>query len=154
MWSSFSRSVVWISWSHPAIQTRNHPPKRASHFHKTALCVQRALLWKCEALFCGWFLVWIFHLIRIKKSAKRKRACSQGMHRALLWKCEALFCGWVLVWICCSRSRALVLSLSLSMSYTARPYESCKSIQGPALSICPFGAGPSLVQNISTWPFW
>ena len=32
--------------------------------------------------------------------------------------------------------------------------ESCKYIQGPAPPICPFGAGTSLVQIISVWPFF
>jgi len=32
---------------------------------------------------------------------------------------------------------------------SVRPYESCKNIEGPAPSIRPFGAGTSLVQNIS-----
>jgi len=37
---------------------------------------------------------------------------------------------------------------------TARPYESCKNIRGPAPPICPFGAGTSLLQNISAWSYW
>jgi len=38
--------------------------------------------------------------------------------------------------------------------YTARPYESCKNIQGLAPPRCPFETGTTVVQIISNRPEW
>ena len=37
---------------------------------------------------------------------------------------------------------------------TARPYESCKNIEGLAPPRCPFETGTTVVQMISTRPAW
>ena len=48
----------------------------------------------------------------------------------------------------------LIPHIYIFLRICARPYESCKNIQGqPRRSICPLGAGTSLVQIISAGPF-
>ena len=59
-------------------------------------------------------------------------------------------------WDSCSAGRdgrALQKRVEILCLLSARPYELCKNISSFSW-ICSFGAGTSLIQNISAWPFW